>query len=307
MAYIRGMSDQLREWEMGSFYWPGLRDGDWYSMTKRTGEGANIKLEIVNQSGVDRMKMAWADTIVTDPPEREAYEGKIAVIPGKIEAENYDVGGNRFTFYDKDSENQGKAYREDAVDIESIDDAACGTVSCKGYALGYTQSGEWLEYSVNVESDAELTLTANVATASETAGFQLFMDGKAITDSIKVAKIDTTWKVYKEIEIGTVKLEKGEHILRILITGAYVNIDWLQFTDPNTTRIESRPISREVHLSRLGSETLKVFSMTGRFLGNVNPQGPAAASIEASLKAAGFANGVYLVRGAGVTRRIQVR
>ena len=307
MAYIRGMSDQLREWEMGSFYWPGLRDGDWYSMTKRTGEGANIKLEIVNQSGVDRMKMAWADTIVTDPPEREAYEGKIAVIPGKIEAENYDVGGNHFTFYDKDSENQGKAYREDAVDIESIDDATCGTVSCKGYALGYTQSGEWLEYSVNVESDAELTLTANVATASETAGFQLFMDGKAITDSIKVAKIDTTWKVYKEIEIGTVKLEKGEHVLRILITGAYVNIDWLQFTDPNTTRIESRPISREVHLSRLGSETLKVFSMTGRFLGNVNPQGPAAASIEASLKAAGFANGVYLVRAAGVTRRIQVR
>ena len=58
MAYIRGMSDQLREWEMGSFYWPGLRDGDWYSMTKRSGEGANIKLEIVNQSGVDRMKMA---------------------------------------------------------------------------------------------------------------------------------------------------------------------------------------------------------------------------------------------------------
>ena len=62
-AYIRGMSDQLREWEMGSFYWPGLRDGDWYSMTKRNGEGANIKLEIVNQSGLDRMRMAWADTV----------------------------------------------------------------------------------------------------------------------------------------------------------------------------------------------------------------------------------------------------
>ena len=63
MAYIRGMSDQLREWEMGSFYWPGLRDGDWYSMTKRSGEGANIKLEVVNQSGLDRMHMAWADTV----------------------------------------------------------------------------------------------------------------------------------------------------------------------------------------------------------------------------------------------------
>ncbi len=108
MAYIRGMSDQLREWEMGSFYWPGLRDGDWYSMTKRTGEGANIKLEIVNQSGVDRMKMAWADTVETTPLVREAYSGEPAAIPGVIEAENYDKGGNRFSFYDKDAANKGE-------------------------------------------------------------------------------------------------------------------------------------------------------------------------------------------------------
>ena len=69
MAYIRGMSDQLREWEMGSFYWPGLRDGDWYSMTKRSGEGANIKLEVVNQSGLDRMQHSWADTVAIVPPD----------------------------------------------------------------------------------------------------------------------------------------------------------------------------------------------------------------------------------------------
>ena len=67
MAYIRGMSDQLREWQMGSFYWPGLRDGDWYSMTKRSGEGANIKLEIVNQSGLDRMQRSWSDTVAVAP------------------------------------------------------------------------------------------------------------------------------------------------------------------------------------------------------------------------------------------------
>ena len=72
MAYIRGMSDQLREWEMGSFYWPGLRDGDWYSMTKRNGEGANIKLEIVNQSGLDRMQRAWADTVAIVPVDTSA-------------------------------------------------------------------------------------------------------------------------------------------------------------------------------------------------------------------------------------------
>jgi hypothetical protein len=256
---------------------------------------------------------------VTDPPKREAYDGKVAVIPGKIEAENYDVGGNRFTFYDKDSENKGKAYREDAVDIESIDDAVCGENSCKGYAVGYTLTDEWLEYSVNVESDAELTLTANVATASETAGFRLFMDGEAITDSIKVAKIDTTWKVYKEIEIGTVKLDKGEHVLRILITGAYVNVDWISFLEPN--KVPEPPIDtiagRDIQIShttpaslsafsmtgKSASAPLSVFSMTGKYLGKVN----ASADVPATLKAAGYAKGAYIVRGPHISSRIQVK
>lgn len=63
MAYIRAITSQLRDWKMGSFYWPGLRDGDWYSMTTRTGTGANIKLAVSNQSGLERMKLSWADTL----------------------------------------------------------------------------------------------------------------------------------------------------------------------------------------------------------------------------------------------------
>jgi hypothetical protein len=303
MAYIRGMSDQLREWEMGSFYWPGLRDGDWYSMTKRSGEGANIKLEIVNQSGVDRMKMAWADTIETNPPERKAYNEKVATIPGKIEAENYDEGGNRFTFYDKDSENQGKAYREDAVDIVSLDGSTCSDEPCSGYAVGYTQAGEWLEYSINVESDAEFAIVANLATASETSGFQLFVDDKAVTDSITIPQIDTTWNVYKEVDLDTVKLEKGEHILRVMITGAYVNVDWIVFALP--TPPVTGIVPRDLQLSRTTSAPLSVFSMTGKYLGKVN----ASADVSATLKAAGYAKGMYILRAAGQNKilRVQVR
>ena len=77
MAYIRGMAEQLREWQMGSFYWPGLRDGDWYSMTKRSGEGANIKLQIANQSGLDRMQRAWADTVATVPVDTSAKDSVV--------------------------------------------------------------------------------------------------------------------------------------------------------------------------------------------------------------------------------------
>ena len=58
-AYLRGISNQLRAWNMGSFYWPGLRDGDWYSMTIKSGSGANITLSIPNKSGLERMQYAW--------------------------------------------------------------------------------------------------------------------------------------------------------------------------------------------------------------------------------------------------------
>ena len=303
MAYIRGMSDQLNEWEMGSFYWPGLRDGDWYSMTKRSGEGANIKLEIVNQSGLDRMHRAWADTVVTNPPERKTYNEKVATIPGKIEAENYDEGGNRFTFYDKDSENQGKAYREDAVDVVSLDGATCSDEACTGYAVGYTQAGEWLEYSVNVTSDEELIIVANLATASETSSLQLFVDEKAVTDSIVVPKIDTTWNVYKEVEFGKVSLSKGEHVLRLMITGAYVNVDWISFAGLQAKSPITRIADSDMRLLHSAATQVSVFSMTGKYLGKVN----ASADVSTALKAAGFAKGAYVVRGLHFSGRIQVK
>ena len=58
-AYIRGMSSQLRAWNMGSFYWVGLKDGDWYSMTIKTGTGTNITLSIPNQSGLAQLQNSW--------------------------------------------------------------------------------------------------------------------------------------------------------------------------------------------------------------------------------------------------------
>ena len=69
-AYIRGISQQLRDWKMGSFYWPGLRDGDWYSMTNKTGTGSSIELNVPNQSGLARLKYSWVDTVATGVRDR---------------------------------------------------------------------------------------------------------------------------------------------------------------------------------------------------------------------------------------------
>jgi len=64
-AYIRGMSSQLHAWKMGSFYWVGLKDGDWYSMTTRSGSGSGLVLSVPNQSGLAQLQNAWPPASTT--------------------------------------------------------------------------------------------------------------------------------------------------------------------------------------------------------------------------------------------------
>jgi hypothetical protein len=59
VAYLRGITSELRTLGMGSVYWPGLRDGDWYSMTTKTGSGSSISLSLNNSSGLTRVQYAW--------------------------------------------------------------------------------------------------------------------------------------------------------------------------------------------------------------------------------------------------------
>ena len=174
----------------------------------------------------------------------------------------------------------------------AIDDSKCGDAACTGFAIGYTQEDEWVEYTINVAADATYKITANVATASETSAFQLFVDDKAITESIAVPQVDTTWNVYKEIDVGSVELTKGEHVLKLLITGGYLNVDWLEFTDPNAGPALSikTPVVNAAKTSHY-----EVFSVSGRRLGRVNV---ASGTIAESLKMAGYRPGIYMVRNA---------
>uniref|UniRef100_UPI0025D65352 carbohydrate-binding protein n=1 Tax=uncultured Fibrobacter sp. TaxID=261512 RepID=UPI0025D65352 len=205
---------------------------------------------------------------------------------------NYDVGGHNKAFYDNDRENQGEAYRQDEVDIVAIDDSKCGDAACTGFAIGYTNEGEWVEYTVNVAADATYKITANVATASDASAMQLLVDDKEITESVAIEKIDTVWTTYKVVDVGSVELKKGEHVLKLLITGGYLNVDWLQFTDPNA---ESALVVKTPLVNAAKSQRYEVFSVSGKRLGRVNVSG---GTIAESLKMAGYRPGIYMVRNA---------
>ncbi len=158
-----------------------------------------------------------------DIPQKP-YQNIVATIPGIIEAENYDEAGQGFSYNDMDVENNGGEYRNDCVDIVKTEN---------GYAIGYTEKGEWLEYTINVEKTNNYIVSAYVSNGGELDGFQLYVDDKKITDEYTILKTSDDWSVYEEIQLTTAHLEKGKHTLKLVIVGSYVNVDWIDFEPYN--------------------------------------------------------------------------
>ena len=258
----------------------GYADFDWFKV------GTDYKDEIYLNSLQD-----------TTPPT--PYGDVAAKIPGKVEAENYDVGRSGKAYYDNDGDNQGGAYREESVDIVQVDDDD----ATKGYAIGYTGEGEWLRYTVDVAETGIYEVKVNLATPSEKAGVKLYIDGKAVTDEI-IAKQneENDWSTYSAISAKTKEIEKGEHALKVEIVGNNVNVDWLEFClgECKTVRIGN------VRYGMDASRTYGVYSLNGSFVGRVD----ASNSFDVRSKVSSLVkdSGVYVVKSltSGLTHRISV-
>jgi len=177
------------------------------------------------------------------------YNGSPSQIPGKIETEDYDLGGEGIAYHDNDTENKGDTYRTDGVDITGDD--------TEGYKLGWTIAGEWLEYTVNVQKAGIYEWSANVSASGDGAAFHLLLDDQEITEKVEVPNTGD-WNTYSIIKGNTTELTEGEHILKLAIDGNYFNIDWIQFSNGepsylvNITSGNEIPAGNYVMLNLLG-------------------------------------------------------
>lgn len=255
-----------------------------------------LKGKVDNLSDVAKLgfkNLSTSDKVIDYPgikfelPEQKPFNEPIA-IPGTLEAENYDEGGAGLAFMDNDAANQGGEYRNDDVDITSINDG--------GYAVGWTAKGEWLEYTVDVESTDTYALELRVASGLEGSGFSLLIDGKAITDKIEVPQ-GKDWETYQTITASTSEITKGKHILRLLIEGSYVNIDWIKFK--STTHTDVISITSD---DVIPSGKYQLYDIAGRQIKTIDiSNGYIPTEIE------GITNkGVYLLKSMESTRTYKI-
>jgi len=291
---VRGLSKYIANFGVASSKGYGSKgDGLHFTVEGYRGMGlryAQEMLKLVNVTPVD-------------PEPQEPFSGKAIEIPGKVEVEDFDKPGkgrnedgtSNDSYSDQDSENHGDSdYRKDSgVDLYKAGD---------GVALGYTQTGEWLEYTVEVKADGEYNVEASVAAGNSTSAFKLYIDEKAITDEVSVPQTaDNSWDTYETITIKEgVKLTAGKHVLKLEITANYVNIDWIQFSEPKKAEPPSAIAKVRFDMTEAES-SYSVYSMQGQKLGTFTARGMADAmnlvKTDANLRKQ--AQGVFFIRKNG--------
>jgi hypothetical protein len=136
------------------------------------------------------------------------FGGTPARVPGTIEAENFDEGGEGVGYHDATGGNSGGQYRTTDVDLESTSDSG------GGYNVGWIDSGEWLNYAVNVTAAGPYLLEARVASNGSGGTFHLEVSGVDITGPLAIP--DTGgWQIWTTLSTS-VTLAAGEQTLRIV-------------------------------------------------------------------------------------------
>ncbi|HEX3387290.1 MAG TPA: carbohydrate-binding protein [Mucilaginibacter sp.] len=186
------------------------------------------------------------------------WQNKAQQIPGRVECEFYNLGGEGIAYHDSDSSNNGSGKLNPAngtylnefrmhegVDISytkshDIDNNLYSKVAPQMDQLyvGWTVPGEWINYTVNINRARPYTLGL-MYTANGDGVISLDLDGKDVSGPIKVPSThddrDTVkwrqWHHWNKVDsLTTVKLPKGAHTLTLhVVANGNINFDYWEF------------------------------------------------------------------------------
>jgi hypothetical protein len=165
------------------------------------------------------------------------FTNALVNVPGTVEAENFDIGGEGISYHDSDAVHQGDNYRSDtAVDI--------GAGGSNGFNVGWTRAGEWLDYGINLtfSNPTQLFVDVKFANAGFGGHFHVEFDGGALSTKTVQAYDTGGWTNFRTMDLGGVTLTPGPHVMRLVMddngdNGGVANFDSI------TVRVDQAPIT----------------------------------------------------------------
>lgn len=183
----------------------------------------------------------------------------------KLQAEDFDQGGEGVAYHDAEAINLGEfvsglRYRDSGVDIEPSKDTDATP------SVGWIAPGEWLRYTTALTAG---TYTLNVRMSTPSAvpvPVRVLINGTlAKTLSITSSGSYYTWKTYSFT--GVTVANSGPAVVRIEFPNGNVNFNWMEFVNTTPTPDTTPPT---VLLSTSAASVTGPFVVTATFSESVS-------------------------------------
>ena len=203
---------------------------------------AAAKSALMNMATAHRMENCIYQKDVIDALFRQVYSDEaipfaIQDIPGVVYPTDFDMGVLNSAYYDTEvanyhvssgsytAWNNGWVYRNDGVDIQETTD----NVNTNGYNVGWLSTDEWMQYSVNVATEAVYEVEVRVASIGTEGKFH-FQSGDADI-SLPAGVVNTgDWENWETVKVSGLVLTPEDSKLRFYVDNEGFNVGSFKFT-----------------------------------------------------------------------------
>jgi endonuclease/exonuclease/phosphatase family metal-dependent hydrolase len=164
---------------------------------------------------------AAATTVAASTP----FSGTPAAIPGQINAETFDNGGQGVAYYDTTAGNSGGVARSTDVDIESSSEG--------GDDIGWTAAGEWVNYTISVPSSGNYSVALRVASPSG-ATMHVAFGGSSNISVAAAIPATGAWQAWTTVTVPAA-LAAGTQVMKVKFDTGGVNLRYTQISTVSTS------------------------------------------------------------------------
>ncbi len=165
----------------------------------------------------------FTDTInihVKEELQHQPYLGTPMPVPGKVEAEHYDLGGQGIAYLDHSSGNFHCNGRQDDVDLQtSIDDGTCN--------VGWTVPDEWIKYTINVTESGRYNLKLRVASPHDARQMQVYFERADLLLDVPL-KNTGGWQTWDTVLFPEIDLLAGKEVVELRMGTGGFNLNYFE-------------------------------------------------------------------------------
>ncbi|HET7733475.1 MAG TPA: carbohydrate-binding protein, partial [Paludibacter sp.] len=248
----------------------GIATAEPFSISFRPATSGTVQLKAISTDNDGIKSDAFSIPIEVLSTPQTSYINRPWNIPNeKILAVQFDKGGAEISCHDNEIAVQGGNNLRADTGVET--ENSNGTDG----NIGYTNAGEWYEYTVNVQQTGVYALSVKMSSAGGGA-LHVEFDGVNKAGTLNLNKTGA-WGNYKDTVVANIPLAAGTQVMRIFIDKTGMNLSSYSFTkvtglsNPENEWIDvsPNPFTNELHIKTGNVENftqMTIHSLTGTLL-----------------------------------------